>query len=248
MAVYPPAHVRLTLMGTLPAGELFNCTLSLKGVRDGLPDPDPVDAIDYDLELGGVIPVPGSTSAMTRVSQAVQSFWSAPTAHIGATAILKTIRFAPIGDDGKYLAASKDVTCNVAGAETIASNQPPNQIARKVTLESDGDLGRVKGGFYLPQPSLDGYDRGQQLAAAYMADNVRNRVAEMLGDIESNEVTDPFHWRVVIASAGRHNKDGSLRRPPTLHDVTGVTVGRRLDVQRRRANKVAEARNSLATF
>lgn len=239
MPAHAPAHVRVTMSGTLPGNEIFSCSLSLKGLFSGAPDPSPAEAINVD-------PV-GYPSSKQRVVDAVTAFWVKAEAGMTEAAHLTNLRFAPIGDDGLYTAASQDVPVDVRGLTGIASS-PPNQIARKVTLLSDGDLGRVKGGFYLPSPGLNTVDISTQLASAAAAEGVASAVATMLHDIEDNGPSDLFTWRVVIASAGRHNADGTVRRPPTLHDVTQVSVGRRLDVQRRRANKISEVRGEPADF
>lgn len=236
----PPApdHVKCSLIGDLPDGEMFTCTFALKAQVDGLPDPGPVDALADD---GGPL---GGDSLGERVRDAAVAFWARPDTQIFPLAVLKRVKLAPIGTvAGKqaYLGQPLEFAVNQPGGADGGWGAFPHQMARKVTFETDGDLGRVKGGFYLPGPTRFGFEYETNLYSADTTASLRDSVKDFVDDIEFEpELGAGLHWDVVVASGGRRG----LTVPPALHDLKRINVGRRIDVQRRRANKLREARVS----
>lgn len=227
-----PAHVRASLIGDLPDGEMFQCSISLKPVRALLDDPDPEDAIGED--------VAGDPSG--RFFDAATSFWSRAATQVFPTCVLRRVKLAPIGGTGEYSGSPREYAVDIPGGAEAGWGPLPHQMARKITLETDGDLGRVKGGFYLPGCTRFGFDFTTDLYTAEVTADLRESVVTFLDEVMSDPVGSEVQWQVVIPSTGRHNRLGAETVAPMLHDVKRVNVGRRIDVQRRRANKLSEAR------
>lgn len=228
-----PRHLRLTLTGTLPANEQFSVQLGL------VPD----QGVFLTVASGGFGAIArelldDNQALFDDVVGDVQNFWESPGAGIMSWATVHRVKMAAIGDDGRYAAPPREAAVSFSG--NVAGSPLPNQVARKVTLITDGDLGRVKGGFYLPSPAPGPYDGGAQLFSVASTDAVRTQVANFIEDLENSPGLDFDSFKVIVPSAGRRNKDGSLRVGPKNHDVTGVTVGRRADIVRRRANQIPE--------
>lgn len=231
-------HLRLTWKGTLPSGEIWSNSLSMvpntsvfqdaENAVDFLPSVQILEALLPDVNLFDDLVVD------------VSNFHSRLATHIVMDCVLTRIVLAAIDQDGHYIGAAREAAVNVTGGQ--GSGALPHQIARKVTLEADDDLGRVKGGWFIPRPSNTGFDVASNLWAVDNTTEVRGSVQTFIGDLENAPGLDFNDFRVVIASQGRHNANGSVRMPPRNCDVKRVNVGRRADVQRRRANKLSEAR------
>jgi hypothetical protein len=158
---------------------------------------------------------------------------------------LKYVKLAAIGADGRYAGAPLEAAYDVPMGVPDDAYQPPYQIARKVTLETDGDLGRIKGGFFLPAPQLAsgfGFDAPSDLWDVTTTESVRDHVVTFLNNLANEPGLDDQDLRPCVASQGRHNKNGTVRVGPSNPEVVRVNVGRRPDVIRRRANKRTEAR------
>lgn len=229
-------HFRLSMIGTMPGDEIFSCNLSL--IPDNAAWPAVFDdAMDFALWTAVLDPDGDNFGDLVADCQA---FWSREATGIHTTTVLRKVKLAAIGSDGLYIAAPAEALVTTPG--TGAFSPFPNQVARKVTLHTDGDLKRVKGGFYLPGATLAGFDQATQLYSTAITDAAEDSAKQFLDAVENVPGIDAESWTVVVASQGRHNKDGSVRRPPTNHGVTGVSIGRRADVQRRRSNRISEAR------
>lgn len=225
-------HIRMTLSGTLPGAEIFSCNLSIGDFDGAGLDAfiSPNDAIWQDM-----------------VDDAV-AFWGSADAHISNAAVLKRVTFAYIGADGHYTKAPIEFAVNTPG-EWVAGDAAqvrPNQFATKVTLHTLGDLGRVKGGFYLP---MTGYPlQGDGLMTDADAEKIETAASAFIEAVGNQPGLDALDLRVVVASQGRYNYDNDGNRigtrvGPANHLVTGVSVGRRPDVIRRRANRLQELRD-----
>lgn len=219
-------HVRLTLSGTLPDDEIFSCSLSM--TIDNAPLGDLQAAL-----AGGI-----TGAQMDDIQADCTSFWSRSGTHICDDARLKRITLASIDENGHYGGVPLERAVDSGGFHTGSGSRWPHQISRKVTLETDGDLGRVKGGFYLPRPANDGWDSTTNLWDVATTQAVRDSVKTFLDDLNNSPGFDILGFKVCVASQGR--RQGTI--PPTNWEVKRVNVGRRVDVQRRRANKLSEAR------
>lgn len=225
-------HMRLSLTGTLPDEEQFSCNLSLT-YNDNPIMSTILERMSDQTFLGN--------DWLDLVADC-EAFWKDVNVGICAGAVLKRVKLAPIGADGLYAGPPLEAAVNAQGSNGALTDNLPHQISRKVTLETDGDLGRIKGGFYLPMVSQTGWNRTTDLTDVTYVEYMRAAVKSFLDDVENAPGLDTSGFKVVIASQGRHNKDGSVRVAGGNHKVKRVNIGRRLDVQRRRANKLSEAR------
>jgi hypothetical protein len=226
-------HIRMTCLGSLPGGDMFSFGLSLGHL--GLEGEDA-----GVFEDNGLAP---NSSVWDDLAQDVAEFWSGT--NLSDRCRLTLIKFAKIGPDGLYAAApiERFPGGNALGiAGNFGGPAMPNQVALACTLHTAGDLGRVKGRFYLPMPAI--FPEGDGRISENNRDVYETRVRNFVNDINDQPGLDVLNLRVVVASQGRRNKDGSLKAPPRNYDVTAVSVGRTLDTVRRRRNKVAEFRGT----
>lgn len=239
-------HLRLTMSGLISDFEIFSCSLSLEPqgstawgeiLSVPLPSVAVVRAFLDQLEADGFEDL---------VTDCV-NFWVNPANNMTGNAKLRKVTLAAIGTDGKYTAAPLESAVVAQGQAAIGTGGPP-QVSHKVTLETDGDIGRVKGGFYLPCPSLsnaDGwFEPSTGLFSVARTEQVRDAVKGFLDNLQNAPGLDTYDLRVVVAGGPRHRSDGTVRLAADNYDVLRVNVGRRPDVQRRRANKRSEARIS----
>lgn len=218
-------HMRLTLSGTLGDGsDMFSFGLSMYPNQDRLTE--------------WLLPSFITDDEADNMRADCISFWQDARNGIGSNAHLKRIKFAPIGTDGKYAAAPKEFGVDLAGPVGIGDLHPW-QVSTAVTLETDADLTRVKGRIFLPVPRV-GFDANTDLVPVGWSDDVTASVVSWINALANDPGIDFADWRVCVSSQGRHNSDGSQRLGPGNYDVQRVHTGRRLDVQRRRANKVGE--------
>lgn len=231
-------HLRLTWRGTLPNGEIWSNSLGL--VPDSSAFQDAIDAVDFLPSVQILQALLPDINLTDDIVTDVVNFHSRLETRIVMDCVLTRITLAAIDQNGHYAAPPREAAVNVTGG--AANGQMPHQIARKVTLESDDDLGRVKGGWFIPRPSNFEFDVSTDLWSATNTSACRDSVKTFLDDLENAPGLDNNSFRVVIPSQGRHNANGSVRMPPRNCDVKRVNVGRRADVQRRRANKISEAR------
>jgi hypothetical protein len=191
---------------------------------------------NVDPQIGDVPGLNPNDAVWTDVANDCAAYFSHADTGIHEDAVLTMVKIAHIGADGKYLSAPVEKPVNAQGAGAL--RRPSNSTALAVTLKTNGDLGRVKGRFYLPLPEWVVEEDGRYSQAA--VDYVEGRSQTFINNINNQPGFDVLGLRVVVASQGRRNKDGSLRRPPTNHDVVGVSVGRVPDTIRRRRNKLLE--------
>lgn len=231
MTVVP--HIRMTAYGDLPGGEIFNFGLSLAN-----PDSDD-GGLGNGLWAGEL--VPGAT-VWDDLRDDLITFWA--DAGVSGRAKLRGVKFASIGADGKYRDSPHE---RVIGGATglsggLSTATHANQVSLAVTTHSVGDLGRVKGRFYLPVPghALDTNGR----IDTTLRDNLENNVKTFINNLNNEPGIDLLNMQVVVASSGRRNPDGSVKFPPKNWVVNAVSVGLVPDTQRRRRNKLSEMRGT----
>lgn len=227
------SHLRVTMSGTLPGGEIFSMGVAMA---------NPVAADDAITQWIGLGP---NANVHTDIANDCAAFFSRGTTGILASARLKRVVIAPIGNDGRYSGVAAERLVDVPGGVAIAdtAQRTPNAQALAVTLHTEGDLNRVKGRFYLPTPGF------------YIQDDGRLSQADVNACLSSSETFlealanqpgyDILNLVPVVASSGRRNKDGSVRLGPNNYRVTAVSVGRVPDVVRRRRNKQLEGPRTL---
>lgn len=224
-------HIRMTMQGSLPGGEIFSM-----GVNLGI-----VGEIDTPLLFVGDL-APNS-DVYDDLAADCLNYWV--STFISSRAKLQLVKFAPIGTDGRYSGPSTErlISAGTGGvAGSSSGTHHPNQVALAVTLHSTGDLGKVKGRFYLPMPSLAPGTDGRLAEAD--RDAVETEAQEFINAVNNQPGLDVLNIRAIVASQGRRNKDGSVKFAPRNWDVNAVSVGRTLDTVRRRRNKVNELRGT----
>lgn len=195
------------------------------------------DAIEL-LEAGQVgirfdAPVNSSSQAVVDACKAAaQTFWTSAGAAIPGTYILKYLRLAAIGTDGRYVPGSiayDGVYGSTVAGNAAGSGNLPRQIACASSLLSSVPRGQAsKGRIYLPPLSsaLGGDARWTQTAV-----NGRSlALATMLTSLNT----------AIQAPATIFSKGTVKSSVGSKHVITGVKTGSRPDVQRRRAKQVLE--------
>lgn len=234
-------HLKLTWSGTLSSGEMWANSVSL------VPDTEAwAAAANAVAKLAIVSNLLTSVNLTDDLVADVSAFHARPASAIHPGCILKRVKLAAIDASGHYASSPIEAAVTVPGQGN--GNAFPHQVARKVTLITTADLGRVKGGWYMPGVTDNAWDWNTNLLSVFGTEAVRGSVETFLENLEDAPGLDANSFRVVVASQGRHNSDGSVRLGPANHDVVGVNIGRRVDVQRRRANKISEARIANATI
>ena len=224
--MYEP-HYKVTMSGTLGSGaeEIFSMGFALAR---------------HDQAPIGHILDPNDT-VWTDIASDCTAWFSDPLTKIHAHAKLTKVKIASIGSNGRYASPPVERLVTASGGVTASTTRPANQEALVVTLHTAGDLNRIKGRFYLPLPALTTQGDGRFLAAD--VDGVETRTQTFINAVNNQPGLDVLGLSVHVASQGRRNKDGSVRVGPGNHLVTGISVGRVLDTQRRRRNKLLEARS-----
>jgi hypothetical protein len=168
---------------------------------------------------------------------AVQTFWQSAGAAIPSSYRLRYLRLAGIGTDGKYLPGSFsfDATYGAGISTANAAVVFPMQVASVATLLTELPRGQAsRGRVYLPPiaASLDAQGRWSAAQCNARADEV----AKMLTSLNA-VIKEPAGLPAIasVFSKGTTKNAGGLRS-----FVTGVKVGTRPDVQRRRAKGQAE--------
>lgn len=234
------AHHRLSLNGSLPNSEQFSCNLSLELTNTGT-------TAFLDWLAASFNSTTLSQNNFDAMVTAAEAYWARATTDISPFAVLKLVKLAPINPNGTYAGPPKEAAVSVAGG-SVGEFLYPLQMSRKVTFETDGDLARVKGGFYLPGCTSNQFNSLTDLYDASETSDVRDSTATFIGDLnDAPGWDDTGGQKVVVASQGRY-RNGVQTVPPTNWEVKRVNVGRRIDVQRRRANKISEARITDATL
>jgi len=173
-----------------------------------------------------------ATNSQTRLdaaAAAVEKFHGTSTSEISPRCKLTFTKLNAIGVDGKYIANTtlEHVHANVPGTG-LDSRTLPNQIALVVSLLTGFSRGPAhRGRVYLPMPTMvvggDGRIDPGEVSVVKTAFNT------LLTDL--NAIDAGFKVAVMSRKAG-----AAIGR-----NVTGVEIGRVLDTQRRRRNKLAEA-------
>lgn len=210
--------------------------------------PGPFSAAHFYLQWGGSLPggdewscgmrmaanAPGlnpvnDPTALANAATAIEAFHSRGTSYISPRALLTFTKLNLIGTDGKYVSDTtlEHIHANVPGGGTDART-PPNQIAVVVSLLTGFSRGPAhRGRFYVPLPAMVvGTDGRADVNDVNFVKTSANTLIAALNASSPN-------YKIAVMS----RKLGS----PTARLVTGVEVGRVLDTQRRRRNKLAEA-------
>lgn len=227
-------HYRVTMSGLLggtSGSEIFSMGFALAKFEDGLFGLTAADILDPNLTV------------WTDIKNDCVAYFARPDTMIHADAVLTRVKIADIGADGLYRSAPVEFAVSQGGGFSN-SGRHPNQVAYAVTLKTNGDLGRVKGRFYVPLPSVAVDAQG--IVSNAVAEQHESSAATFINAINNQPGIDVLDLRMAVASQGRKNKNGTVRVPPANHAVTSVAVGQVLDTVRRRRNKLPESRDYTA--
>ena len=175
-----------------------------------------------------------SQALVDAAAPAVQTFWQSAGALIGTDFSLKFIRLATIGTDGRY-PAGKVAYDHTYGTGIIGGNSQviwPLQVASVATLTTPTPRGQAHSGrVYLP-PIAAALDSSSHWANSATTGRA-TALATMLSSLNAG-IFAPGARALVMSKSTKTNPNG------LSNIVTGVKVGGRPDVQRRRAKKQLE--------
>jgi hypothetical protein len=156
----------------------------------------------------------------------INDFWASADSGIAAAAVLRRVKIAAIGADGRYDGAPwESPALSIPGGG--GTSTAPFQIARVVTLDTPA-FPRNSGRMYLPVPSSTPATDGRYAQAQALA--VATKTASFLSGVNS---LDGAHRVVVPTIKG------------DLLTVNKVRCGRVPDTQRRRRNNLLEEYSSM---
>lgn len=203
--------------------------VSVRGGFGGTPA-TPSELWSFGLRFEGVRLKEGYDTVAPGVLNAVTTFLTSPSSLIGNAAFLTEVRLYGIGADGR---ASDDVsTAAVSGTPPRggagSSNLHPWQVSHVVTLDAQGARRGRFGRVYLPCTAA-AVDQGVMANTVDRA-SLLAAFRSMVNSIETGLAgIDASNGNLIVASSYGTN------RP-----VQEIGVGRRFDIQRRRANRLAE--------
>nr|CRY97767.1 hypothetical protein [uncultured prokaryote] len=213
---YNTDFTRLTFGGSLADGnEIWNCGFAL-GYN---PEDTDWSATTYGIK--------------DDITDLIKDFWSDGTLSTPHGATLEYVKYAHVGTDGKYMEAPiVDDFAAVHGAQTGAYVP---QISTVVTLFTDKykDPGKYNR-FYLPFGSLSGTDVYE--LPVIEQDRLLTAAQTLFNSIAAMTITGGYVRVNVVTASGASG---------TPLKAVGVKVGRVLDTQRRRRNKLPEAYKTL---
>lgn len=205
--VYAP-HRRLTLSGSLG-------TATPEGFSFGV-------ALDETLFSAATDP-----EVLADIVTDCTAFFSRPGTSIHPQAVLRQVKVAKIGADGKYVADPLVQDGLAVPGGGMVSVLPPFQVSAAVSLGSDRRGASGRGRFFLPLPA--GQIQGDGLWTVDFATSMRISCATWLADLNNRPGIDPAGSFVVIASGKGF-----------LSPVTTVRTGRAPDTIRTRRRQLDE--------
>lgn len=184
----------------------------------------PIDEFSYSINMS-VLLTQANANWEAAVKDAIVAFHGRAGTMICSQAILRQVKIAHIGPDGKYVGDGPLATFAV----NTPGNAPwvglPYQCALAVSLGAQGDSRRAKGRFYLPLPCTPAGDVTNTIPLASQ-NSIADSVKTLL-DTLNDAVSDVD--RVVVASS----LDGN-------HYVNTIRVGNVVDTIRSRRNQTPE--------
>jgi hypothetical protein len=205
-----PGHTRVTFIGTFGAAA------------------SPVESWSFRLNFRP----PSLSSNLQAIAGHAADSWLSRLAPIQPTnVILRQVKCAQIGDDGKYVTDPGIVEPGQAGTQPGSLLYPP-QVAVVVSLLTNTRGAKGRGRIFLPAPRhpIIGNDCLLEVQAQ---DDIRTRAAGLMSDL--NEIAG-LGTVVVASSSG------------VLSDVTSIRVGRALDTMRSRRRNLGEAYGGANAF
>ena len=219
---YDRQHVLMTWGGPLATTEQWSCGVRWANLPNGDPNP-PADI---------------TSAQFTQIRNQIDEVWARlltwfqsgnSGAAVGSLAQLSWCKLALIAEDGSY--ADEPVAFETTPANPPATTTLPPQCAYVVSLRSGLGLGRANyGRFYVPTPTWSpGQNAG--LATEAQAASARTAAKTMLRDVEADLQVQLSSIRLAIMS------NLGLGQTKLVQEIG---VGRVVDTQRRRRNKLNE--------
>lgn len=173
--------------------------------------------------------VDNSGRRLLGIASAIKAFHQRAESYISPRVNLEFVKVNAVGVDGKYIAQQtfQQIFSNTpgGGAETKGF---PNQVALAITLKTAVSRGPAhKGRFYMPIPTTTVAADGRISVDDQAV--IRTSASQLLSQLNSSDAG----FAVAVMS----RKLGS----PANQNVIAMDVGRVLDTQRRRRNKLVEA-------
>jgi hypothetical protein len=183
--------------------------------------------LSMESQLAGAGEMPSQGEAQDIANDFV-AFHGRATSKIWQQAVLKEVKIAAIGADGKYTEDPIIISVNQVGGGG-ALPVPLPQAALVVSCESTRRGPTGKGRFYLPMPNVVITEPGFLMAVA-TAEDVRTSAQTLLGALNNEAGVDVVDRKVVIASSKGYNTP-----------VTSIRVGRVIDTMRSRRKSLSES-------
>lgn len=180
------------------------------------------------MNFGGAGVAADAATLLPTVATAVQNYHTAANTLISSQAKLSFVKLNHIGTDGHYTlpTTNEQIIADVGGGLT-PSGGIANQLALCVSLTTGVSRGPAhRGRFYLPLPAMALGSDGL-VTTAHVA-LVKGTTATFLTALGAAHAS----WDPAVFS----RKSGAA----THRGITGNEIGRVLDTQRRRRNKVPE--------
>lgn len=227
--MYPSDHMLAAWGGTLPSGEEFAGSMKF--------------ASPNDIGMNTQISLVDNDNACDDALADLTAFWQNPISYVPRYAVINWFKWNRIGANGRYAGDSTRIRENLTiagGSPPTSANPPmPHQVAWATTYLTNATRGlAAKGRTYWPT-------NVQIMSATLLVDstsavNMAATTSELIrawGDWPGLDVTGVVP---VVGSIG----EGS--RPGVYRSIRSISVGNRLDIQRRRAEKVTEDRYGAA--
>jgi len=212
---YTGDHVLIAWGGTAPGGEIWTNTLRMRDINPiGFADQT---AVDGWLQGG--------------FKDALATYWTSFKPYIGTGTKLAWMKANRVGTNGKYLDGTTNLYTWPTPLPGTDTANAINQASVVVTTTTGIARGRAHAGrFFLPsmRPFIDGTTGTFTSADSTVFANGAATFLSALNDA-ANFVIDQLRCSVM-----------SNLGSGVDHDITGVKVGRVVDTQRRRRNKIAE--------
>lgn len=207
--VYAP-HVKMTMSGTL-------------GAQEGSPE---AWSMSLSLRPSGWFNTANEADRRADAIADIKAFWARPESGIANIARLTSVKFAPIGTNGKYTGdPTIDDFLPVLGAGGPLLHPYNVSLCVSLVTERRGPTG--KGRIYLPLPSLAVQPNG--LCGNNAVQGVAVSVQTLLNGLNNAPGFDVADSEVVVSSSKGY-----------LSLVTGVRVGLVLDTIRSRRTALPE--------
>lgn len=177
--------------------------------------------------VGGFTPV-HDEPMLTAVKNAVQTYHTAANTKVSSRALLTFCKLNVIGTDGHYVGEdTHEFVYTPVGGGGSDTTTPANQVAWAVSLTTGVERGPAhRGRFYLPLPVVMPQSSG--LLDTTLCTNLVTQTNTFLAALNA------AHASAAVAVFSRKSGAAAHR------NVTGCQVGKVLDTQRRRRNKLVE--------